>query len=129
MRDSRVSAPTLSARITTAPVPLIVPPINLAPDSFSTGIDSPVTIDSSIALLPSSTTPSTGTAEEDYWGDPRGSFLAAKNADPVYKLFGEVGLGVDDMPPVETPVGDFTGYHNRTGEHGQNFADRHFKKQ
>jgi hypothetical protein len=78
------------------------------------------------------------TAEEDYWGDPRGSFLAAKNADPVYKLFGEVGLGVDDMPPVETPVGDFTGYHNRTGEHGQNeydwdqylnFADRHFKKQ
>jgi hypothetical protein len=42
------------------------------------------------------------------------------------------------MPPVETPVGDFIGYHNRTGEHGQNqydwnqylnFADRHLKKQ
>lgn len=78
------------------------------------------------------------TAEEDQWGDPRGSFLAAKGADPVYKLFGEVGLGVDNMPPAETPVGDFIGYHNRTGEHGQkqydwdqylNFADRHFKKQ
>jgi hypothetical protein len=48
------------------------------------------------------------------------------------------GRGVDDMPPVEAPVGDFIGYHNRTGEHGQNpydwdrylnFADRHFKKQ
>jgi hypothetical protein len=77
------------------------------------------------------------TAEEDYWGDPRGSFLAAANADPVYKLFGEVGLGADVMPPVNTPVGDFIGYHNRTGEHAQNqydwdqylsFADRHFKK-
>jgi len=76
------------------------------------------------------------TAEEDYRGDQRGSFLAARNADPVYKLFGEVGLGVDDMPPVETPVGDFIGYHNRTGEYGQNqydwiqylnFADRHFR--
>ena len=76
------------------------------------------------------------TAEEDYWGDPRGSFLAAENADPVYRLFGEVGLGVDDMPPVDIPVGDFIGYHNRSGEHGQNqydwgqylnFADRHLK--
>ena len=76
------------------------------------------------------------TAAEDYWGDPRGSFLAAKNADPVYRLFGEVGLGVDEMPPVDTPVGDFIGYHNRAGEHGQNqydwdrylnFADRRLK--
>jgi hypothetical protein len=72
------------------------------------------------------------TAEQDYWGDPHGSFLAARNADPVYRLFGKVGVGVDDMPPVETPVG---GYHNRSGTHGQNsnawqqflnFADRHF---
>jgi len=75
------------------------------------------------------------TAERDYWGDPRGSFLAARHADPVYKLFGKVGVGVEQMPPVETPVGNFTGYHNRTGTHGQNnydweqylnFADRHF---
>jgi oligosaccharide reducing-end xylanase len=75
------------------------------------------------------------TAEQDYWGDPRGSFLAAKAAGPVYQFFGETGLGVDDWPPVETPVGDFIGYHNRKGTHGQNeydweqflnFADRHF---
>jgi len=26
------------------------------------------------------------TAEEDYWGDQRGSFLAAKLAEPVYKF-------------------------------------------
>ncbi len=76
------------------------------------------------------------TAEQDYWGDPRGSFLAAKNADPVYELFGKAGVGVNEMPQVETPVGDFIGYHNRKGTHGQNnydweqylnFADRHFR--
>jgi len=75
------------------------------------------------------------TAEQDYWGDPRGSFLAAKYAEPVYELFGKRGLGVDDMPPVEIPVGDTIGYHNRRGTHGLNsfdwqrflaFADRHF---
>ena len=75
------------------------------------------------------------TAEQDYWGDPRGSFLAAKYAGPVYKLFGKGGLGVNDMPAVETPVGDFIGYHNRKGTHGVtdydwqqflSFADHHF---
>jgi hypothetical protein len=74
------------------------------------------------------------TAKEDYWGDPRGSFLSGKYAEPVYRLFGKGGLGVDDMPLVETPVGDYIGYHNRRGGHGLtrydweqflNFADRH----
>ena len=46
-------APTFSARMTKLPVPLSVPPITLAPGSFSTGIDSPVTIDSSTATAPS----------------------------------------------------------------------------
>lgn len=76
------------------------------------------------------------TAEQDYWGDPRGSFLAAKAAEPVYELFGRTGLGVAEMPGVETPVGDMIGYHNRKGTHGINdydwlqflkFADRHFR--
>ena len=48
--------------MTKAPVPLTVPPITRSPGRFVTGIDSPVTIDSSTALCPSSTTPSTGTA-------------------------------------------------------------------
>ena len=39
----------------------MVPPITLAPVSLVTGMDSPVTIDSSTALRPSSTAPSTGT--------------------------------------------------------------------
>ena len=57
---SSVSAPTRSARITSVPVPLIVPPVTRAPGSFSTGMGSPVTIDSSTELRPSTTTPSTG---------------------------------------------------------------------
>jgi len=76
------------------------------------------------------------TAVEDRWGDPRGSFLAARGADPVYRLYHETGVGTDTMPPVLTPVGDFIGYHERTGKHGINdydwarfldFADRHWK--
>ena len=75
------------------------------------------------------------TAEDDRWGDPRGSFLAAKGAGPVYALFGETGVGVDEMPPVSTPVGRSIGFHMRTGAHGQNdydleqfmsFADKHY---
>ena len=57
-------------------------------------------------------------AEGDLWGDPRGTFLAARAAEPVYELFGEAGLGIAEMPPLETPAGNFIGYHIRTGEHG-----------
>ncbi|HWC90919.1 MAG TPA: acetylxylan esterase [Pirellulales bacterium] len=76
-------------------------------------------------------------ATEDRWADPRGEFLSALAADPVYRLFGLVGLGVDQMPPPDHPVGDFVGYHLRTGKHDVaaydwdqylRFADRHFKK-
>jgi sugar lactone lactonase YvrE len=74
-------------------------------------------------------------AQEDRWADPRGEFLSAKLADPVYALFRKRGLGVDDMPPVNTPVGETIGYHIRTGKHDVteydweqylDFADRHF---
>jgi len=75
-------------------------------------------------------------ATEDLWADPHGEFLAAKNAQPVYQLLGLPGLGVDDMPAPDQPVGDTIGYHLRTGEHDitafdwkqyLDFADRHFK--
>jgi hypothetical protein len=77
------------------------------------------------------------TAEEDLWGDPRGTFLAAKAAEPVYELFGKLGLGVIEMPPTEKSVGDFIGYHMRKGKHGLidydtekfiEFAKKHFAK-
>ena len=74
-------------------------------------------------------------AEDDRWSDPRGEFLGAKGAEPVYQLFSEAGLGVNDWPLANHPIGDFIGYHVRTGKHDVtdydwdqylNFADRHF---
>lgn len=74
-------------------------------------------------------------ATEDLWADPRGEFLAAKSAGPVFRIFGLPGLDEDEMPPPEKPIGNIIGYHLRKGEHDitkydwvqfMNFADRHF---
>ena len=61
MRDSMVSAPIFSATMIRLPVPLIVPAVRAASTCFSTGRDSPVSIDSSTLEPPSTTFPSTGT--------------------------------------------------------------------
>ena len=58
--ESVVSSPTFVACILKYPDLFKVAPITLSPICFSTGILSPVNIDSSTALLPSITTPSTG---------------------------------------------------------------------
>ena len=47
--------------MTSAPLVLSVAPISLSPVRLLTGSGSPVSMDSSTALLPSTTTPSTGT--------------------------------------------------------------------
>src|SRR4030095_2079750 len=44
-------------------------------------------------------------AAEDQWADPRGEFLSAQAAEPVYRLLGATGLGVDAMPPLDRPGG------------------------
>jgi hypothetical protein len=75
-------------------------------------------------------------AAEDLWADPRGEFLSALAADPVYRLLGTKGLGVAEMPKVDLPVGETIGYHVRRGPHGVtafdwdqylSFADRHLR--
>jgi hypothetical protein len=56
-------------------------------------------------------------ATEDLWADPRGELLAAKAAEPVYRLLGRDGLGVADLPVPDRPVGGTIGYHLRRGAH------------
>ncbi len=78
-----------------------------------------------------------GTAQDDLWADPRGMFLAAKAADPVYRLLGTDGLPVKKMPPVNHAVMGTIGFHMRTGKHDVtdfdwkcylDFADKHFQR-
>jgi hypothetical protein len=56
-------------------------------------------------------------AAEDLHADPRGEFLGAVNASPVYELLGKQGLGTDQMPPLHQPILHTVGYHVRAGKH------------
>jgi hypothetical protein len=51
------------------------------------------------------------TGSTDFWSDPKGEFLAAVAAEPVYKLFGEKGPGTSVMPAA----GDTSLLLNRLG--------------
>lgn len=75
-------------------------------------------------------------ASEDLWADPKGTFLALKNSEEVYGLYGlKSKLPVDppglNKPIIKSPIA----YHNREGKHDLTvydwnqfiqFADYHF---
>lgn len=76
-------------------------------------------------------------AKEDQWADPKGEFLAAYHAGPVYKLYGLTTIESNKMPDLHTPIMGDIGYHIRAGIHDVteydwkcylDFADMHFKK-
>ena len=78
-------------------------------------------------------------AAEDLWADPKGEFLAALGASPVYKLLGTDGLAVSEMPAPapDQLVKSTIGYHIRPGKHDvtaddwdafMNFADYHLHR-
>lgn len=76
-------------------------------------------------------------ASKDLWADPKGEFLAAVGATPVYKLFGKQGLPTKEMPKMNQPTQGTIGYHLREGEHAVTdydweqylrFADHHLQR-
>ncbi|QDT05972.1 hypothetical protein K227x_43790 [Rubripirellula lacrimiformis] len=56
-------------------------------------------------------------ATNDRWADPKGEFLAAKHASPVYEMFGKPALSTQSMPKPDHPIHTTIGYHLRTGDH------------
>jgi hypothetical protein len=58
------------------------------------------------------------TGNTDYWSDPKGEFLAAIAARPVFELFGKKGPPTDDFPLAGQFVGDTLGYYMHAGSHG-----------
>jgi hypothetical protein len=58
------------------------------------------------------------TGDTDFWSDPKGEFLAAVAAGPVYRLLGKQGLETDQMPPAGQPILNTIGYFMHAGGHG-----------
>jgi hypothetical protein len=76
-------------------------------------------------------------AAEDLWADPRGEFLSAQAASPVYRLLGREAIGDRPMPAIHQPIMTTVGYHIRAGKHDVTtydweqylkFADLHLKR-
>ena len=76
-------------------------------------------------------------AAEDLWADPKGQYLALKEAQPVFNLYGIKTNLPEEMPEVNDQIiRPHMGFHNREGKHNMTpydwqqfirFADAYFK--
>lgn len=57
------------------------------------------------------------TGSEDPWSDPKGQFLAAVAAGPVFRLLGKEDLGTVQMPPLDAPIYNTLGFQIHKGIH------------
>jgi len=58
------------------------------------------------------------TGDTDRWSDPKGEFLAAVAAKPVFELFGKRGPDDDKLPHAGQLAGDTLAYYMHAGGHG-----------
>jgi hypothetical protein len=59
------------------------------------------------------------TGDTDYWSDPKGEFLSAVAAEPVYALYGLKGPGTNVMPDAgDSSMLNTLGYYMHSGGHG-----------
>ena len=58
------------------------------------------------------------TGSTDSWSDPKGEFLAAVAAGPVYKLLGKDPLDTDVWPAPKVPILHDLSYYMHDGPHG-----------
>lgn len=56
-------------------------------------------------------------AIEDRWADPRGEFLAVREASAAWEILGKEGISSTEMPEVHKPTGKDARYHIRSGKH------------
>ncbi len=58
------------------------------------------------------------TGDKDFWSDPKGEFLAAAAAGPVYTLLGKQSLETNQWPNAGVPILHTLGYYMHAGGHG-----------
>ncbi len=58
------------------------------------------------------------TGDTDFWSDPKGEFLSAVSAEPVFKLFGKEALGTTTMPAAGQTIFHTLGFVMHAGGHG-----------
>lgn len=63
------------------------------------------------------------TGDTDRWSDPKGEFLAAVAATPVFRLLGRKGMDSDQIPPAGKPLLNTLGYLMHAGGHGSTPSD------